>query len=161
MWEQMMGMLAMFKEMRSVFGSFGGEAPSGDGDSFSPVIAEVIKGLVTKQQSSAPTRGALQPPRPAIPRQNPVSASKRSIIDELSAMDPTDASKIVIQALGNMPESKRERAIQEFLTSMNDEIDIDDLDDSSISDDNYDDDATTSPELQPPPGATPNRRNRN
>jgi hypothetical protein len=160
MWEQMMGMLAMFKEMRSVFGgSFGGDAPAGDGDSFYPMIAEVIKGLVTKQQTAKPTRGALTPPKPAIPRQNPTSSPKRSIVDELSSMDPTDASKIVIQALGNMPESKRERAIQEFFNSMDDEIDSEDLDDSSISDDNYDDDE--SPELQPSSGATPNKRHRN
>jgi len=159
-WDQMMGMLALFKEMKSVFGSFEGLASgSGQGgessDAFSPVIAEVIKGLITKQNTPvSAVKGSLRPPQ-----NQPLPLTQdRSIVDELSNMDPDQAARTVIQALGNMPETKRERAISEFMESMGEENDIDDLDDSSLSDDNYDDDESIQSELHPNAHKAPNRR---
>lgn len=151
--EQMMGMLSLFREMRGVFGELagvGGGGGGGDDGGMMPMIAEVVKGLMAKQNQPLPQRRVLSPPRQApnmaghdtaqpLPPTQSVDESNRetlgSIADKLARLAPDDAAEVVLTALGNMPEQDRSRAMTAFLSQMNEDEDLDEqstMDDNSI-----------------------------
>lgn len=144
--EQMLGMLSLFREMQSVFGGMGGNGKDSDDDSFTPVIAEVVKGLVANQSAPPPSRGALSPPqrRPARVSRNvrppnvtdrdddevePAEQTPQSIQDfanKLATLDPDDAVGVVMMAMDKMPPDKAQTAMTSFLSGMSGDDNLDD-----------------------------------
>jgi hypothetical protein len=174
---QMMGMFTLFGQMKEMFGQNLGDAPAGGGEeTMIPVIGDLIKGLLNRNQpQQAPMmmparRGALAPPRaqpsPAPTPPQPQQGGKQvernslppqqsggdnlsSLAGKLADLSPTDASEVLLEALGNMPEERRSAAMQHFFANMTGE---DLLDDSSFDEDNYDDDEATQDNQTPNPG---------
>ena len=172
----MMGMMEMFGRMRKLFGDSSAASPqeSGDPDSIMPMLTELFRGIMSgRQQQPAPVQQSIVPPRrhpsiyrpsvdaiPPIPSvQKPVESQNDDdnlgkISDKLSSLDPDDCADVVVQAIGNMPRNKREKAMQAFFTQLSGESELDDL---TTSFDNYDQDdndptTDTPSQIIPPPG---------
>lgn len=138
MMAQMTTLMGLMGQMRTMFGDGGGGGGGGSDDSLSPVIGEVAKALLSRQQPSAqaaPPRGNLTPPRqqfqaPPPPRPQaapaPVPNPEPNTLDDgdnieqlatsLANLDPDDAAEAVMLAMDNMPEEKRGLAMQAFFT---------------------------------------------
>lgn len=141
--EQMVSMFQMFGQMKELFGSV--EGGQGGGDELTPIIGDIVSKLFDgKRDLDSQQRGrggrALMPPTggpssagpPAgrapdpgdqgVPQLHPVDSLQNDtlsgIADKLSSLSPGDASDVLIQALGNMPEEKRNAAMQEFFQNM-------------------------------------------
>lgn len=181
--EQMMGMFSLFGQMKEMFGQNMGDSPqSGGEESMLPVIGELVKGLMNRQQPQhAPQqvmrRGALAPPRkvPAgVSRRKPVAQSPAAapippaaipemgvdggnnlavVANQLGSLSPKDMAEVALEAFGNMTEANREEAMQHFFVNMQGDGN---LDDSSFEDDNYnDDESTENDQTQDPRRGTP------
>jgi len=141
--DQMLGMLGLFREMQSVFGSLAGSGGGAEeSDSITPVIAEVVKSLVQKQNAPAPARGALVSPRRHLPTSpQPASVPEPSISPEtdpripptldkfandLSSLDAEEAAGVVLMALDKMPPGKARAAMTEVLSAVSGDDDLDD-----------------------------------
>jgi len=142
--DQMLGMMTLFKEMKNVFGDVGGGGSS-DSDSLSPVFAEVIKGLVQTKNNTLPSAGTLVAPKkirpkalpnhaetsekPAIQKPNTERDRVLSLAEQLSKLDPEDASGVVLLAMDRMPADKREQAMKSFFSDVNQDDLIENEDD--------------------------------
>lgn len=156
---QMMGMMKMFKTMQDLFGggAMGGQlggAEKSDEESILPMIGDIIKGVMGSQSANPQPhqrRQFLTPPKqiqapPPIVAQRPSAPDTGDdtddnlgrIADKLARLEADDAVDVVLEAMGNMPMTKREEAmqkfVQEFLGGDNEE---DDLDESSITQDTF------------------------
>jgi hypothetical protein len=158
--DQMMGLLSLMREMQTVFGAMGGgnggAAATDDQDGFAPIIAEVVKGLVQRQNPpEVPSRGALVAPRQTrrsrpVPRSVPQSEpqpvptdehpgeqtpeSILSFADDLSRLEADDAAGVVLLALEKMPPDKRNLALQTVAANMDQGTSVDDSSKSAHTD---------------------------
>lgn len=142
--EQMMSMFGMFKQMQEMMseiappsGGLGGE------ESFMPMVGELVKGLMTQHQQPIPRRQRpsithAQPPQtnqPSLPKKQEIPDSLSVIADKLASLGADDAAHVVAQALNDMPEDKRGKALQAFFENITPE---DIIDNSSIPDKDQD-----------------------
>lgn len=138
--EQMLQMAQMFKQMRDIFGDLGGGGNGGDdSDGFMPLAGDLLKTLLSKQNSSPPVRGALSPPRnlsTPTPTPTPTANTKKdSVLDlakKISDLDSGDAAGVAFLALDSMPAEKRDAVIRSIISEMSD------IDESDETDDNID-----------------------
>lgn len=155
--EQMLSMFQMFGQMKDLFGDMSGSSSGGDSESLTPIIGDLVKGLMSGQQNiqNDPRKPALVAPRapgrpggapgPApvhqVPPLRPVEGlgedNLSQIADKLSALSSNDAVDVLIQALGNMPEDKRAESMQLFFEGISGQNELDGL---SNEDDNLEED---------------------
>lgn len=142
MMKQMMEMFALFTKMKEVLG---GESPR-EQEPMIPMIGDLVKSLVNGRRQ--PPVAAVLPPRkpPTIPTvsrpaPSPETAETqnlRDFADKLARLSPKDTAEVVAEALGNMPEERRQEAMSAFLGMMSGSDD--ELDDPEESDDTSDHD---------------------
>jgi hypothetical protein len=165
--EQMMQMMSLFKEMKGFLGEFAGTEQSGESaDPMTGMFGELIKGMFAGRQQ--PARTALVPPAKGRPpltinqhQAPPVPSSPepapplpqttggdtlQGMANALAGMSAQDAADVVMLALGNMPEAKRQQAMAGFVENWEDaqRDDQDELDNIDKSDNiNRDDPIST------------------
>lgn len=140
MMSQMLQMFTLFSKMRTIFG----ESSPKDEESMIPMIGDLVKNLVSGRKQS-PVAAVLPPRRaPTTVNQNrPLprpetsdeTANLSDFASRLARLSPTDTAEVVAEALGNMPESKRQEAMTAFLGMMGGAESEDDLDAEDESDD--------------------------
>ena len=130
--EQLAG---VYERLHGIFGS-GGGGNSGGGDDMTGVIKEALR-TFRDDRDRRPRIGPPGPPpgsgRPTKRRQlAPVvddhenDLDENDLIDQLSAMDATDAADVVVQAMGQMDETKREEAMSKFVAMLTEDPDTPD-----------------------------------
>jgi len=137
----MAAMLQMFGQMRELFGT-GEHFARSDDDSLTPVIGDVIKALFENRQNQgqnptvkpalvAPKIGPMPTKQPnhSVPDLRPVTglgdSNLSQIADKLSSLSASDAVDVLMQALGNMPEKKRQEAMQTFFSEIMEDSNLD------------------------------------
>lgn len=150
---------------------------SEDSDSLMPMIGQIVQGFMAKntaQNMQQRPSGRLKPPG-GSPKELPTRAtnpikpamipshetenrietdeSLSGMANNLSRLDADDAAEVVIEAIGNMPLEKRERAMKTFFESMNPESELDDssTDDDTISHEETLDDPFSVTQIGPVP----------
>lgn len=105
--------------LRNMSGDFGEGRNNGD-ESIISMIGPILQGMFAgKNNQQSPSRGVLKPAAPARiiegPQKN-VSKTLGSLANNLSNLSAEDAAQVVFEAMGSMPEQKRDAALKAFMT---------------------------------------------
>lgn len=134
--DQMMSTLTLFREMKSMFGEFGGELPQENNSEteMMKMFASLAGNLLASKQRPEPARLS-PPPRPSAqisppnPNQNVTPQKKPDTMLDLaqaiSSLGAAEAADVVSLALSNMSPEKQQAYLTEFLESWNDSSDDD------------------------------------
>jgi hypothetical protein len=152
--EQMMSMFGMFKQFQEMMSEIAPSGGVGSEESIMPMVGELVKGLMANQaQSQRPpvrSRPSIthnQQTQHTLPKKQEIPDSLSGIADKLASLGADDAAHVVSQALNDMPEDKRGKALQAFFENMTPE---DIIDNSSIPDNDQDQDDDQSENYTPP-----------
>jgi hypothetical protein len=105
--------------LRNMSGDFGDGGNNGD-ESLLSIIAPFVQGMFGPKNNNQPApKGVLKAASPARvidgPQKNPAK-SLESLANNLSSLSAEDAAQVVFQAMGDMPDDKRQTAMASFMT---------------------------------------------
>lgn len=133
--EQMLQLATAFKQMRDIFGDFGGPSDH-DGDNLLPLAGDLVKTLLGKQQQPLPpSRGALAPPisqplhQPKQVEKNPEKDNILTLATKLSGLNAEDAAGVALLALESMDDRKKQQFMETIQSELFGVDEMDEMDD--------------------------------